>query len=287
MEIKIDLAGTILRITGPDEDMFLSPGVLAPFVTDRDCVDREVYCAIAEQLPSPPDTCIYHDLTRWEYRVGDTVEIYMGSVGKSPDCAYIWAERSQNRTEIRVLRSALIDRIPAKTILYALEAEHLIAQNGGFLLHCSYIAYRGEAILFTAPSGIGKSTQAELWRKYRGACIINGDRAAVRLTDTGVEAWGIPFSGSSGISHRSCLPVRAIVCLSQTPSTTIHPLTGVRAFRLLWEGCSLHTWNRDDVTACTDAVLATIARVPVFHLACTPDESAVLALEEALLHIQR
>lgn len=287
MEIKIDLAGTILRITGDDRELFQDPGILGPFVTDCSRVDREVSCAIVDSLSPPVGTCVHHDPGRWVYHQGDTVVTCMGAVEASPFNAYIRAQRQKNRTDIQVLRSALPDRITPKTLLYALEAEYLIVQNRGFLFHCSYIAYNGEAILFTAPSGVGKSTQAELWRKHRGARVINGDRAAVRLTEAGVEAWGIPFSGSSGICHRSCLPVRAIVCLSQAPDTTIRPLTGARAFRLLWEGCSLHTWNRADVSACADTVLGTIARVPVFHLACTPDESAVLALEEALFQIQR
>lgn len=287
MEIKIDLAGTILRVRGSDGDMFQDPGILGPFVTDCGRVDREVSCAVSDLLPGPEGACIYHDASRWVYQREDAVITYLGAVEASPDSAYIRSERRKNRTDIQVLRRALPDRITPKTLLYALEAEHLIAQSRGFLFHCSYIALNGGAILFTAPSGVGKSTQAELWRKLRGAKVINGDRAAVRLSDTGLEAWGIPFSGSSGICHRSCLTVRAIVYLSQAPRTTIRPLTGTRAFRLLWEGCSLHTWDRQDVTACTDAVLGAIARVPVFHLACTPDESAVRALEEALFQIQR
>ncbi len=42
--------------------------------------------------------------------------------------------------------------------------------------HCSYILHQNRAILFAAPSGTGKSTQAALWEKYRGAEIIIGDR---------------------------------------------------------------------------------------------------------------
>lgn len=287
MEIKIDLAGTILRINGPEQDLFREPGVLAPFITNSKRADREVTCAIADTFPEPPEFCIYHDASRWVYRDGAAVVSFVGSVGNTPDNAYIWVRREGNDTEIRVKRDAIPDRITPKTLLQGLEAECLIVQNHGFLFHCSYIEHEGGAILFTAPSGVGKSTQAELWRQYRGARVINGDRAAVRLGQQGFEAWGVPFSGSSGISHRSCLPVRAIVYLSQAPQTTIRPLRGVQAFRKLWEGCSLHTWDREDVAVCSETVMKAAQQVPVFHLACTPDESAVLALEQALSQIQR
>lgn len=287
MEIKFNLAGMIHRIRGPEAELFPNPGVLEPFLGDWERVDREVTCGIVDQFPEPDGECVYHNAGRWVYRYQDSVITYMGSVQETPANAYIRAERQGNTTDIRVLRSALPDRIPAKTILQGLEAEHLIVRGRGFLFHCSYIEYRGSAILFTAPSGVGKSTQAELWRRYRGAEIINGDRAAVCLTEQGFEARGIPFSGSSGISHDRSLPLKAIVCLSQAPETTIRPLTGVRAFRLLWEGVSVYTWDREDVALCSETVMKTLEQVPVFHLACTPDESAVLALEKALAQIRR
>lgn len=287
MELKINLAGEILRITGSDEEMFRDPGPLAPFITDEKRVDREVTCGILDALPEPEGICIYHDPGRWVYEKGGTVISYLGAVEQSVDTAYIRAERCPGRTDIRVKRSALLGYVPAKTVINGLEAEHLVVQNGGFLFHCSYIAWQGSAILFAAPSGVGKSTQAELWRRHRGARVINGDRAVVKLGENGVEAWGVPFSGSSGISHKSCLPVKAIVCLSQAPQTSIRPLSGVRAFRLLWEGCSLHTWDKEDVARCSDTVLRVVQQVPVYHLACTPDEEAVRALEAVLSQFTR
>ena len=44
------------------------------------------------------------------------------------------------------------------------------------VLHCSVLKVKSGVILFSGPSGIGKSTQAGLWTKYRKARVINGDR---------------------------------------------------------------------------------------------------------------
>jgi hypothetical protein len=62
----------------------------------------------------------------------------------------------------------------------------------------------------------------------------------------------------------------------------IQTLTGVNAFRRIWEGCSLNVWNSEDLEICAQTVSDVIAAVPVFHLLCTPDETAVNALEQAL-----
>ena len=73
-----------------------------------------------------------------------------------------------------------------------------------------------------------------------------------------------------------------MVYLTQAPQNTVTRLNGVKAFRNIWEGCSVHIWNREDVAKATDAVQRLIAAVPVYHLACTPDEAAVSALEAVL-----
>ena len=46
--------------------------------------------------------------------------------------------------------------------------EHLLATQRAVILHSAYIDYKGKAILFSAPSGTGKSTQAELWMDESG-----------------------------------------------------------------------------------------------------------------------
>ena len=140
----------------------------------------------------------------------------------------------------------------------------------------------GKAILFTAPSETGKSTQADLWHRLRGAAIHNGDRSAVRWQDGRAYACGVPFAGSSQICENVTLPLAAIVYLRQAPETTIRRLRGAESFRCLWEGCSVNTWDRADVDRISETVLQVLTAVPVFELACTPDESAILALEGVL-----
>jgi len=56
----------------------------------------------------------------------------------------------------------------------------------------------------------------------------------------------------------------------------------VEAFSKIWEGVSVNTWITEDVEAVSNAVLHAATAIPVYHLACTPDESAVTVLEEAL-----
>lgn len=56
--------------------------------------------------------------------------------------------------------------------------------------HSSLIDYQGRGLMFLGPSGIGKTTQAELWNQYRNALIINGDIVFVQETEESFLGWG-------------------------------------------------------------------------------------------------
>jgi len=199
-----------------------------------------------------------------------------------------WAEATArveycgNMAHVQLRKARVPARITANYVLDCMAAEHLIARNNGFIFHCSYIDHGGKAILFTAPSETGKSTQADLWQKYRGSEIINGDRAAVRLVDGTLMAEGIPFSGSSQYCKNRSLPIEAIVYLGQAPKTSIRRMRGYEVFSKIWEGVSVNTWDRKDMETVSAVVQEAAQRVPMFHMPCTPDETAVNVLEDAL-----
>lgn len=273
MDRVYDIAGVRLRVVVPEGYPCAVSEVLERFAVSGAADHTVEFCPV-DRLSPPEGGLVYQDGGRRIYRFGERQIRYDGSVGKSLDGAYLRIEREGDRSFVQLLKSAAPAGITGKLVMDSLEAEHMICRSGGFLLHAAVIEVEGKAILFTAPSGTGKSTQAGLWQKHRGAKTVNGDRAAVR----GGTVWGIPFCGSSGLARPSVLPIAAIVYLSQAPESRICRLTGTAAFRRLWEGCSINVWDPDDMERCTDAVSGTVASVPVYHLACTPDETAVLAL---------
>lgn len=282
MERFYSFAGITWRITGDPDGMYREDGVLTPFRREGPSYDHSLEFEIAASLPEPRGTCVFHSPRKAVFLTPEGRLTCMGEVARSPENAYLHILRAGDHSHVRVLRQAVPDRIMPRLVLNCLEAEHRIIRRGGFLLHASFIAWEGRAILFTAPSGTGKSTQAALWQQYRGAEPINGDRAAVTVEPGGVTAWGIPFCGTSGISKNAALPLAAIVFLSQAPVSAVTRLKGLTAFRRVWEGCSVHVWDKEDMDRCTRSVMAAVEQVPVYHLACTPDEAAVAVLESIL-----
>lgn len=160
--------------------------------------------------------------------------------------------------------------------------EHLILCAGGLLLHASHIQYGGKAIVFTAPSGVGKSTQAALWKKYRGARIVNGDKTLLTEGTKGPEAAGIPYAGTSGICENSCAPLRAVVVLEQAGENVLTRLRGGRAAAALMKGVIHCPWHGEDTGRALDLLIRAAEKVPVYLLQCLPEESAVDCLEQGL-----
>lgn len=154
------------------------------------------------------------------------------------------------------------------------------------VFHASYIGCAGKGILFTAPSGTGKSTQAELWRVHRGARVHNGDKAAVTLRESPM-VHGVPFSGTSGICENVSLPLGAIVVLSQAPENSVRRLGPVEAVSALCSNLFVDQCIQQEWQLALNLLLDFVASVPVYALACTPDERAVEALEQAMGDVQR
>lgn len=86
-----------------------------------------------------------------------------------------------------------------------------IVEHGRFFLHASAVVVEGEAYLFSAPSGTGKSTHTALWRKlFPQSYILNDDKPVIWPTEEGITAWGTPFSGKSDLQVNRGVPLRGI-----------------------------------------------------------------------------
>ncbi len=281
MEKYYRIAGIELCVRGDARDLYTQERVLGPFAVDNVQNPRTFDFYRVKQLPKPKGERVYHSSGMVEYRCGQEKWRYIGPTEQSLELAHMCVHYSG--TVNRVFLSAQKHSgISVNSVLNALGIEHLIVQNRGIILHSSYIVAAQGGIVFTAASGVGKSTQAELWRCFRQAHIINGDRSILLPRDSGVLVSSLPYAGSSGICDNITAPLKAIVCLQQAPVTTIHPLTGSQAFVRVWEGCCINLWDRHDVDLSTAVVQEIVERVPVFLLACTPDETAVQVLENML-----
>lgn len=161
--------------------------------------------------------------------------------------------------------------------------EDVLINHQGFILHSSFISWQNNGILFTAPSGTGKSTQADLWKKYEDADIYNGDRTIIRKIDGKYYGFGSPYAGSSGIYRNESAPIKAIVVIEQGPDNVIRRLHGREAFLPLFRETLMNTWNKEYMEKMTDLLMDAECQIPVYHLSCRPDQDAVNTVKNEIL----
>lgn len=236
---------------------------------------------VASEFPEPegkviagrPDLVVFEN-ERGESRligVKGTEGYYACYQETGPDCAEITFARDR-------IGGLHID--PVFSSLLALERRMVKRDN--MILHCAYVEYHGEAILFSAPSETGKTTQANLWEKYRGSRTVNGDRSLLGKKNGRWNAQGWPVCGTSEVCHDEAFPIRAVVMLSQAKENRAVRMTPGQAFPLVYSQITVNRWNREDHIHTMDLIQDLLESVPVYHLGCTISEEAVECLARIL-----
>lgn len=156
----------------------------------------------------------------------------------------------------------------------------IFKRKKGILIHSSSFAYQGNGYLLVASSGTGKSTHADLWRKYLNVTTINDDKNLILLKDNQLLIYPNPFSGKSLIDNNLIVPLRGIVLLSRGKNSASLIKTKEGFIKLLPHilntsfMLSKEIW--DEVT---DKILLS---VNFYALSCDISQEAVLTLKKVL-----
>lgn len=236
---------------------------------------------LIDKLPVPDGKVIVERSDIKVFQSGNREHRLLGVRGQSVfyACYQEISEDSANiYLNIHAIHDLNID--PVFCSLFALERRMI--QKSALILHCAYIEYQGKAILFSAPSETGKTTQAELWKKHVGSSIINGDKALIKKSNSYWTAGGWPVCGTSDICINKTMPILAIVMLSQSKQNKIMRLKPKEAFMLLYGQLTINRWHLEHGIKGINVAEQIVQEIPVFHLGCTISEEAVTVLKTTL-----
>lgn len=158
-----------------------------------------------------------------------------------------------------------------------------LAEYHALLLHSSRILIRGKAIIFTAPSRTGKTTQAQLWNQYEKAVIVSNDRTLIQQEQDTFYTYGYPVDGSSPVYSSRKLPLGAIVVLKQGEENRTEKLPAGKALKYLMEQTVADIWDGEEMQILQELWVCLLRQYPVYQLTATPDERAVFCLKEQLI----
>lgn len=158
-----------------------------------------------------------------------------------------------------------------------------IIDKGGFFLHCSCLSCKGDGIIFTAPSGTGKSTHAALWRRHFGDDVqmINDDKPLVRERDGVFSVYGTPWRGKHNIGSNISAPIKAIVFLRQAPENTVERLTPFEALSLILQQTVMPA-DKSKMSTLLDLMDKLMETVPMYRLSCNISDEAVTTIYDMI-----
>lgn len=168
------------------------------------------------------------------------------------------------------------------TAIYRKFCEKSVEHNV-VLCHGSVLEYKGEAYLFTAPSGTGKSTHTRLWREYFGdeVIMINDDKPLLRFEEDGIYAFGTPWDGKHHISNNRNAKLKAICFLSQNKENHIRKISGDEALPMLMNQI-YRPRNTEGLIKTMDYVNVLIEKVPMYQMGCNMEQEAAQIAYEGM-----
>jgi MoaA/NifB/PqqE/SkfB family radical SAM enzyme len=293
MDILLDIAGLKIGIVNPpfllDEDRWI------PFLSNDTDVSKHIIDIQynVRIVDNPLDKVSGIQLARGDnyvaYNNGDARYTLLFSFNSFIEngTAVFWNcvtqfEMKEKKAHIYIDEQFAQDSSNKGFFSALLAIDFVLPFYGCIMMHGSVVKQKDEAIIFTGPSGIGKSTQAKLWEKYKNSRIINGDRVVIRLEDDEIVAYGSPWAGSSDIYINEGAPVRAIIMLQQAKHNKIEKIVQNQLHRILLPRMAMVNWDGESLTKCVDIVDKIARRIPVYQLKCYPGKEAVNLVGDTL-----
>lgn len=138
-----------------------------------------------------------------------------------------------------------------------------------FMFHCSAVALDGQAYLFTAPSGTGKSTHTRMWREVFGerAIMVNDDKPLIKVGGDLIWVCGTPWNGKHNLDSNQKVPIKGICILERGTVNHIETISAADAFQFLYRQ-AYHPADREKMVRTVGLLKQVAERVPLYRMQC-------------------
>lgn len=154
-----------------------------------------------------------------------------------------------------------------------------ILVKNAFCFHASALSIDGEALLFSADSGTGKSTHARLWEQYMQGehelVRLNDDKPVIRLLEEEFWAYGTPWAGKHSIHTNAKAKVKGLVFLRQAKENSIREVSKKEAFHLVFAQTFFQKSDSMQRIQILELLDKFIQKIPIYELSCNISEEAV------------
>lgn len=255
---------------------------LTPFISRYDGEpDIRVTFTGSDSVERPIGRLVLTEFVENDIRLGiiesdnENISFFLEQYSTSAVISRLDTDKSWTHTNIIYSKKEAIYEHYALWSLGSLLLKNKVIMFNGLAVHASAVVDNNRGVIFSAPSGTGKSTHAKLWEKYRGARIINDDNPVLRSIDGKTYVFGTPWSGSSDRFDNSLAELKAIVLLEQAKENKIVKLGAAETVQRFMPRCYLPYHDRKLLDAAMNNLETIIAMTPVYLLGCTPEKEAM------------
>lgn len=264
-----------------DHDQMIMPENMNKFKVENGSCDYIYDIYIKDHIEITEDQFDYQKHNIKIKTINGLETRYLNVIGDP--CIYAKTQEIDDHHSVIYVHQDYIEHMYYDTMFISLlSLERRMYMSDQYILHSSFMLYQDHAVLFSAPSGTGKSTQASLWEKYRHTRQINGDRSLIYKKDDQFYAGGWPVCGSSEICFNEHYPIRCIVVLSQGKVNHIERLSYKESFKCLMKEITINYHNHDFINHVMNFIDDLYSHVTIYHLTCDISEQAVECLENQM-----
>lgn len=165
-------------------------------------------------------------------------------------------------------------------------SEVLTESFHGVLFHAAAISVDNRAFLFTAQSGVGKTTHIRLLKSIFGDSvkIINGDKPVLRYTDGRITVYGSPWNGKENYGEDISAGLGAVFFLSRAAENSCVEVSGADMLHLLMKQTAIPE-NPGGKLKALDFLEKLVTGAKFYDLKCNMENEAAYTSYKAIKEI--
>ena len=183
---------------------------------------------------------------------------------------------NQKRMDYLVTNGVDITPAIAENMVLCTDFNRRLMKYFGSYIHSSALLFDNKVYLFSANSGVGKSTHTQKWLKRFGerAVVINDDKPSFRFIDGKCIIYGTPFAGGTDVQQNKSAELGALVFIERSEVNSLEKIPVSKAIALLIEQ-SPGRANEQIGERQLELFSMLLTKYPAYLLKCNLDDSVV------------
>lgn len=272
---KYNISGIKLEFNYCFEDFFKDK-IDAYKIDDEEIVDYVIHVSLTDNIDIPTYEPYLDMKSKCIYKIDeDNFLLCFFNKNKTKVNTGIYYKKDYSKVQIQIQNNLRIDLAELEYVVTGLVFLDIASINGFIPIHASAISVNNNGVIFSAPSGTGKSTHAKLWvDTFSDSLYINDDKPLIKIDKDLIEVVGTPWSGKNKLNSNIKSKLKAIVFLKQSETNEIKFLDNDEKLIYLLRNI-YRPVEKDIQDVIFEKLNILVKKIPMYELSCNISKDAV------------